>query len=304
MALELHEKISLMQVLAAAMWADGEVSHEERNFLKEVFTSFRLQPEDWRKIEPFIESPLSPDECQALLEDFSRTVNETSDIESVKKFVGEMFLAGGELSDQERRWRDGLLAVMDSTGSVSLLRNAVKRWFRQGAQERSSLLEDFYDSDGYFKNRMMFRLKRRLSQRGIAFPEGDESLERLCLSGGILGKVVYADRSLTPEESRSLSRVLGARGGLGSREIEVLKTLLEEPVSQDLDLFRLVTEYADRVDYGARLELLDLVYSLASADRVVSKAEQQQIEDIYFHLKIDRSDFVDVRAKCWDRFEK
>ena len=286
------------------MWADGRVAPEERDFLRDTFSFLKLEPEDWKQVAPLLETPISSDEFQALVSDFTKVANEKSDLAVLGKQVQDLFRADGELTEEERRWKDQLLETLASRGSPGSIVDRLKNWFRRGTDERTQLLHDFYDVEGFFKNRVLFHVKRRLKERGEAVPLDEERLEVSCLLGGILAKVAFADSETSEQERLVIKKALASRPELSESEREAILGVLEERLCKDLDPIRLMTEYRDRVDYEGKLRLVELILQVATTDRKVTKAEQQGIEDLVYHLRIDRSDFTRVRARYWDHFEQ
>ena len=304
MATNREEKIGFLRILAASMWADGQVSVKEMNFLKEMFHCFHLDWEDWKQLEPFLETPLTPEEAEALVKDYLETIRKSSGVGELRSRLEEMFLADGELSQDEKRWRDGLLEVLTARGPVDSVRGALRTWFKGGSARRSEVLKDFYDVDGFFKNRVLFRLKRKLKEKGMTPTLDEAQLERLCLLGGILAKVVYADGHLSPQERTSLRDILASHAQRTAEEVDVLQEVVEDHLCEGLDVYRLVTEYRDRVDYDGKMKLIDLIFQTATSDHVVSKVEEAQIEKIVALLRIPRSEFINVRSKYWKKFER
>lgn len=65
-----EKKISLVRVLIALAWADGEISHNELNFLKDFMFKFDLTGDEWAKIEMYMEDPVTQEEAELLIHDF------------------------------------------------------------------------------------------------------------------------------------------------------------------------------------------------------------------------------------------
>jgi len=299
MTLKAEEKFALLRVLAAAMWADGVVSLEEVNFLKGVFNCLKLDAEDWKTVVPFIEIPLNEEECLSLVKDFLGTVNEKSDIAELRGYLTEIFLADGELSEAEQDWRDNLLEILDGRSPATAVIQGLTKWFRKGTTAHSAVLKDFYDVEGFFKNRVLFHLKHKLKSENIEVSIEEPELERLCLLGGILGQVVYADGTLSDTEKKAVQDILLAGSMARPQEMRALLMVVEDRVCADLDLFRLVTEYRNRVDYAHRLKLIDLIFQCASCDRVITEKEFAKIENTAMLLRLNRRDYTNVRSKYY-----
>jgi hypothetical protein len=60
--------MTLAKVIIAVAWADGEMTFEEVNCLKDLlFHLHGLDARDWASLDIYIESPVGPDERERLL---------------------------------------------------------------------------------------------------------------------------------------------------------------------------------------------------------------------------------------------
>lgn len=295
-----EEKIGLVRVLAAAMWADGRVTHEERHFLRGVFNCLLLDREDWRRIEPLLASPVKEDEFEALTRDFVSQAGGRARKE-LRRRVAEMFRAEESLTEDERRWKNRLLNALE--GGPGLMQ-ALRAWFRRGTSERRSILRDFYDVEGFFKNRVLFHVRRRLREKNLSIPPHESRLELACLIGGLLGKIAFADGTLSDPERAVLQRHIRARQELTYEEAAALEAVIDDGLCRDLDAFRLADEFRDRVGYEDRLKLLEVLYECAAADGRITLSEQRQIDKLALHLRLDPRDSTEIRSRYWDRLER
>ena len=66
------QKLSFLKALIAAAWADGELTHDEINHLKDFFAHFDPKGRDWAKVKMYLEDPLSPEEQEKVITEFVR----------------------------------------------------------------------------------------------------------------------------------------------------------------------------------------------------------------------------------------
>lgn len=72
--------------------------------------------------------------------------------------------------------------------------------------------------------------------------------------------------------------------------------LLRDILKQQVPLKDVCTQIRDNVDYSSRLQLIHLLFGVAYADGIVSKAEQDVISDISGFLGISSQDFESIKA--------
>jgi uncharacterized tellurite resistance protein B-like protein len=142
-------------------------------------------------------------------------------------------------------------------------------------------------------------LRRHLSRLG------PERLEYLAGFAGQLVRVAYADTTISDEEQASIVRLLRERMELDAREARLVVDLVrhESETFRGMHhhlLNRAINAYASAADKQALLECL---YAVAAADRLVSNEEDLEIRRIASALLIPRRAANDVRAKYRDRLE-
>lgn len=147
--------------------------------------------------------------------------------------------------------------------------------------------------------------------------------------GGILGFAIgsifdsaeISTKVYTGESSRNgfivsllvlVSSVMKADGKVFKSELDFVKKyfydnfgvdaareamiLLRDILKQQVPLKDVCTQIRDNVDYSSRLQLLHLLFGVAYADGIVSKAEQDVISDISGFLGISSQDFESIKA--------
>ena len=95
--------LTLAKVIIAAAWADGSVSHDEINCLKDLlFRIPDLNARDWATLEIYIDSPIEPEERERLLEDLQIALRSQSDKKLALSALDELISADGEITEEER----------------------------------------------------------------------------------------------------------------------------------------------------------------------------------------------------------
>ena len=85
---------------------------------------------------------------------------------------------------------------------------------------------------------------------------------------------------------------------------EILLTVLEEERGRDTDLQRISSEYNRVSTMEERLQILDALFAVASADAVISKHEVEQIRNIADLLWISNPEYLGVRDRYRERIER
>ena len=100
-----------------------------------------------------------------------------------------------------------------------------------------------------------------------------------------------------------MDRVLADRFGMDGASREILLAVLEEERGRDTDLQRICSEYNRVSTMDERLEILDALFAIASADATISKQEVEQVRKIADLLWISNPEYLGVRDRHRERIE-
>lgn len=134
---------------------------------------------------------------------------------------------------------------------------------------------------------------------------GPERLEYLAGFAGQLARVAEAEDGISTSEAAIIAAQLGAHGGLASAEAELVVELLREQFEvlrtvQNHLLNRAVNAHASAEE---KETLIDCLYAVAAADRLVSDVEEAEIRRIADALLIPHSALMEIRGRYRDRLE-
>ncbi len=134
---------------------------------------------------------------------------------------------------------------------------------------------------------------------------GPERLEYLAGFAGQLARVAEAEDGISASEAGIIIQQLGAHGGLTAAEAELVVGLLREQFEvlrtvQNHVLNRAVNAQASEHEKEV---LIDCLYAVAAADRLVSDVEEAEIRRIADALLIPHSVLMDIRGRYRDRLE-
>lgn len=143
------------------------------------------------------------------------------------------------------------------------------------------------------------RLQEQLQQLG------PQRLEYLAGFAGQLARVAHADNGISAAEATVIAAQLCEQAGLTDAEAGIVVDLLR----QEFDVLRSVQPYVlnravnAQASPAAKETLIDCLYAVAAADRLVSDVEEQEIRRIATALLIPHGALMDIRARYRDRIE-
>jgi len=300
--------LALAKVIIAAAWADGQVTLDETNSLKDLLFRLprtsrkhgrRISAREWATLEMYIESPIDGAERARLVEELQAALRTPRDRELALAALDDLIQADGEVTEEEltvMKEIKSALASVDLTivGQLGrLIRGPIQRRTQAtaNAPNRERHLEDFV------KNKVYYTVRRHLDlgEANLDIPETE--LRKLCLAGGLMAQLAQVDREVTEEEYDIIARTLQTQWSI-SEEVAVLVTEVAVfEVSADLDFFRLTREFTSSTTEAERIQFLDILFAVAKADGRVSLVENDEIRRIASSLNLTRQQFIDAKDK-------
>ena len=280
--------LALLKVLIAAAWADSELSPAELNYIKELARHFDLDDDAWFQLQPYIEDPVPRDEQEAVVRDLLARLDTPSERKAVINHLEQIIEADDRISDEERDLLKRYAEILMEASSMDLLLGGVKGLF-QSSKRHSKV-----DIDEFLRNKILFKLRKRAGDTHIS-----PDMHRLAVLGGLMGIVAHADHDIHARELDEIRRQLSARGRFDEDAMDLLLTIIEEESVRGLDRHRLIAEYAAEADRDGRVELLDLLFGVATADGAMKHLELEELRAISsaFHLSHKQYIAAKLRAK-------
>ena len=119
--------MDLAKLMIVAAWADGELTNDEVNALKDlIFTIGEISGDDWSVLEMYMESPPSDAERQALIARTLEHVKLPSDKAFIIEMLEKLFHADGEFTSEEAALLDQLRGDLDNVSLFKGFANAFK----------------------------------------------------------------------------------------------------------------------------------------------------------------------------------
>ena len=291
----------LAKVIIAAAWADGELTNDEINSLKDLlFHMPDMTARDWAKLEMYIDSPVDDTERERLIADLQSAMVSKRDKELAVNELDQMVHADGELTSEEEAVVEEIRTAIEDVdtgifgGIGRLVRGPVSRRSQKvaSAPNRELYFEDFMSNRIYYNIRLRLDL---LNEEDL--PMSEAELRKFSLAGGLMARVAYVNRDASEAEYDSMRNALGKCWQIGDEEAAVVVEVSVSEISKDLDYYRLSREFFESTTEAERLCFLDVLFAVADGDGRVSYEEIEEIRMIANMLKLTHKQFIDAKLK-------
>jgi uncharacterized tellurite resistance protein B-like protein len=295
-------RLAFLKVLAAVAWADGVVEEDERNRIKVLFNGFELDPADRGEIDRLLERPVSFERALELTKEFAGVIGPPG---QRKRLLAEIeTMLGGESgrTPEEVDLLEHVRAILSShtvvDGLVEKMRGLFSKtlFSKREAAPTGALTE-------FARNAALPRVEQLLRGRGRTLDGDPAAWNRATLLGVLLAHIAHLHEGWHTGEREMVDRILAEHLGLDEASREILLTVIEEERERDTDLQRICSEYCRVSTMNERLDIVDALFAVASADAVVTKREVEQIRQIAHFLWISNPEYLGVRDRWRERIE-
>ncbi len=295
-----HFLMTLAKVVIAAAWADGEMTHEEVNSLKDLlFRLPSLTASEWATLEIYMDSPVDDAERQRLVADLQEAIASPADKDLALGTLRDLVEADGKVSQTERTV---LADIEEAIRSVEVgLLGQLAGLVRGAVQRRSAAVSDLPNReiylDEFVKNKVYYTARRRLDmgQTEVEIPEN--VLQELSLAGGLMARVAHVDSEVKETEFDTMVEALQNHWGLDRKAAAFVVEIAVSEVSLNLDYFRLTREFFETTTKQKRVGFVDVLFAVAAADGMVSHSETEEIRLIARQLKLTHKEFINAKLK-------
>jgi len=127
--------MTLAKVLIAAAWADGELTLDEINAMKDLlFRIPELNAREWASIEIYMTSPVDGAERQRLVDDLAKAISSVEGKQLALDTLDDMILADGIVTDDEQRAIDAIKREIEGVDVGTF--SSFSQFFRGRASRR------------------------------------------------------------------------------------------------------------------------------------------------------------------------
>lgn len=292
--------MTLAKVIIAAAWADGEVSHDEINCLKDLlFHLPDITGREWAMLELYLDSPVGEDERMRLVEQLTETMRTAADRDLAVAALENLIAADGVIDQDEKQAAKEIRTLIDKA-DVGLF-GALGRTIRGPLERRSAAISRAPNREEYLedfiKNKVYYGVRRRLDlgDEDIDVPEAD--LRKLSLAGGMMARIAHVDEEVTDDEFSTMVKLLQDDWELSRDAAAFVTQVAVTEISKDLDYFRLTREFFTSTKEDERLRFVDMLFHVAAADGMATYREIEEIRLIAQGLKLTHKQFIDSKLK-------
>ncbi|MFW5691012.1 MAG: TerB family tellurite resistance protein [Chloroflexota bacterium] len=288
--------MTLGKVIVATAWADGNVTIDEVNSLKDLL--FRLPEMNatrWAELEMYIDSPVGPDERDRLVSELVDRVRSQSDRELAISALHAVISADGDISAQERAVFEEVRTDLE-TKDVGL-GGALKRLFSGPIQRHAADApnrERLFDE--FIRNRVYFAVQQRLQRENGQLEIPDDKLRKLSLAAGVMARVARVDKHIDVREVDVIVRALQEGWHINEEEATFVAMAATSDEAANLDPFRTAREFFEICTQDELVAFAKVLFRVAAADGRVSQDETDEIRTIANTLLLSQKQFIEAKT--------
>jgi uncharacterized tellurite resistance protein B-like protein len=285
---------SLAKVLIAAAWADGTVTYEEINSLKDLlFQLPEMTASDWAELDIYIETPVGDAERARLVAELQDALASPEDKSLALTAIDELVNADGELSAEERDAVEEIKSAIQDVnvglfGMMGKMLTNRRSQATVGAPNRELYLDDFE------KNKIFYKVSRRLELEDTNIDISEAELRKLSYAGGF---VAYVDRDISDGEFETMEAAIEKTWGIPEVQSTLVAEVAVSEIGRDLDYYSTSRGFFDSTSEEERLRFVDVLFAVADGDGGVSNDEIEEIRSITYVLKLTHKQFINAKLK-------
>jgi len=292
--------MTLAKVLIAAAWADGEMSRDEVNNLKDVmFRMPQVSAHQWDLLDMYIESPVGAEERARLVEDLRQAIQSPENKALALAALDDMVQADGGVSPEEEQVVTEIRQAIESadTGLVGKL----SRLVRGAGQKRSQALAAAPNRELYFddfvRNKVYYSLRQRQTEDGTTLDLPDDELRKLSLAGAMMAQIAMVNPEVTEQETVAMAQALQQHWHVTPAQAALVTEVAVSDMAGQLDYFRVAREFSRVVTYEEAGDFIDVLFAVAAADGKASFEETEKIRIMAGTLKVTHERFIEAKLK-------
>ena len=292
--------MALGKAMIAAAWADGSVTYDEINCLKDLlFQLPEVTASEWNELDIYIEAPVGEAERERLLAELVSCLKSESDKALALASIDALVNADGGLDEAEQAAAEEMKAAIEAT-SFGVFGNLGKL-VGGSMKRRSQALEDAPNRelylDDYARNKVYYSLSRRMELEGETIDLSEEELRKLSLAGGLMARVAYVDREVSDGEFETMVAAIKGYWQLQDVQAALVAEVAVSEIGKGMDYYRLSRRFFEKTTEDERVRFLDVLFAVAAGDGYVSYEETEEIRTIANVQKLTHKQFIDAKLK-------
>jgi uncharacterized tellurite resistance protein B-like protein len=115
----------------------------------------------------------------------------------------------------------------------------------------------------------------------------------------LLGRVAYADRQVSPEETRAMERALADHGQLAEEQAMLVTQLAKTSnvLFGGTADFLIAREFAEMATDEQKRALMRCVFAVSATDQAISLSEESEIHRLARELRLDHQELIALRVE-------
>jgi uncharacterized tellurite resistance protein B-like protein len=297
--------LSLAKVLIAAAWADGEITTDEQNCLKDIIfhlsdTGVQLSAQEWEMLEMYIEAPIGADERARLVADLQNAIQTPAERQYVLQALQQMALSDGVSGEEEQQVINEIAQAVQES-DVGLL-DGLNRLLGRSLNRRSAAIASAPNREAYFddylQNKVYYETNRILSEEGRSVDISDEEMRKLGLAGGLMARIAKVDQVVSDSEFETMVSVMAENWQLDRDAAVFVANVAVSSLDVTYDYYRMTREFATSTTIDERKRFLVALFQVAGAEAGASFDETEEIRMVARGINVSHQDFIEAKLRA------
>lgn len=309
MSEDLRSRIFLLaKVLIAAAWADGRITEEEKQCLKDLLfhlpnvgleAGIQMTAQEWARLEMYMDTPIAADERDRLMAELHDAIRTPDERQIVINYLQQMAAADGAPTPEEQLIIDEVGQSTDEAKGGMF--DKLSRFLGGTMKKRSTAVTSAPNRERYFddfvKNKVYYEVCQRLEQQGKTLSLTDEQLRKMGLAGGLMARVIYVDQKVTDAEATAMSELIGRYWELDRETAVFVAQVAISSLDYSYDYYRMTREFGASTTGEERQKFMDVLFQIALADGFVTYEETEEIRLVAQSINLAHEDFIKAKIK-------
>ncbi|HID51374.1 MAG TPA: hypothetical protein EYP41_04975 [Anaerolineae bacterium] len=295
--------LTLAKVMIALAWTDGEITHEEKECLKDLLfripnegleAGIQLTAQEWAMLDIYMDSPVGDAERARLVADLQDAIRNSEDRQIVIAYLTEIVKADGDISPEEQKALDAIENAVDASGTGFM--DSLRSLFGGSMARRSAAVANAPNREEYFNeflnNKVYFELKQQLAVKGKTLDIPDEELRRMGLAGGLMTRIIKVDQAVTEAEIDTMVDAIQRYWEIDRDTAVFIARVALSSLDQTYDYYRMTRQFGEMTSREERLGFLNVLFQVAAADGKATINEIEEIRLIARGINLSHQDFI------------
>lgn len=287
---------ALGKVIVAAAWADGEISNEEINNLKDLlFHMPGMTASDWHELQIYVATPVGDEERERLVDELQHTIATPKQKKLALEAIDKMVATDSTITPEEEAILNEVRGAIENTsvgvvGALGkLLTGPMSRRANATAPNREQSLDDFV------RNRVYYGVRQMITDSDEELDLPDDLLRKLSLAGGMMAQIAHADKEIHQAEIDTMTEALVEGWHVEPQQAAIIATVAASDIAADMDAFRLSREFFEVCTRDELIDFMKVLFRVAAADGLATAREISEIRTISTHLLLTNQEFIEAK---------